>query len=86
MSSAELLDLLEFLPDASAVRTAQRGGDWSTEEYLRARLIKEVAYSRGADIDGLQSPLEEYQAVEKTDWLKRRHDENLAQLKRKAVT
>lgn len=86
MTSAELLDILEFLPDESAYQTALRGGDWSTREYLRARLIKEVAYSRGAEIDGLESPLEQYQSVEKVDWLKRRHDENLAQMRRKKVS
>lgn len=86
MSSAELLDILEFLPDTSAYQTARRGGDWSTEQYLQARLIKEVAYSRGAEIDGLQSPLEQYQFVEKQDWLKTRHDENLAQMRRKKVS
>lgn len=86
MSSAELLDILEFLPDASAYQTALRGGDWSTKEYLRARLIKEVAYSRGAEIDGLESPLEEYQEVEHQDWMKTKHDENLAQMRGKKVS
>lgn len=86
MSSAELLDILEFLPDTSAYQTARRGGDWSTEQYLQARLIKEVAYSRGAEIDGLESPLEQYQIVEKQDWLKTRHAENLAQMRRKKVS
>lgn len=86
MTSAELLDLVEFLPDESSYQTARRGGDWSTEQYLKARLIKEVAYSRGAEIDGLESPLEQYQIVEKQDWLKTRHAENLAQMRRKKVS
>lgn len=87
MSSRELLELIEFLPDESAYRTALRCGDWSRAEYREARLVNEMALSR-ADNGGtmpelVQSPLEEHAANAVDLYRIQKHAENLARLQGK---
>lgn len=78
----------EFLPERSALNTAMRGGDWSSEEYRQARMINELAGSRADNRDYIPdwvlSPLQIKAEREHEDWQKRRHDENLAQLRGEA--
>ena len=93
MSSRELLELIEFLPDTSAYKTALRRGDWSTEQYIQARIGEELAYSRadGAgytpDVDMFRSPMQLHMANAVDAYRVKAHQDNLAQLKgkRKAV-
>lgn len=58
MTSAELLDLIEFLPDDSATKTAERFGDWSDADYRTARLINELALMRYEQAGGQKPTLE----------------------------
>lgn len=85
MTSAELLDLIEFLPDDSATKTAERFGDWSDADYRTARLINELALMRYEQAGGQKptlemSPAQEYFKREKDDWRVQRHAEVSAQL------
>ena len=88
MSSAELLDLLEFLPDESATKTAERAGDWTEEQYRQARIINEVASMRYERSGGHKpqlemSPGQKFLKREKDDWRAERHAEVSAQLTRR---
>lgn len=93
MSSRELMEIIDHLPDTSAYQKARRGGDWSPAEYREARLVNEMALSR-ADHSSympelVQSPIEQHieQAVDR--YRIEAHDRNLAQLQgknRKAVS
>jgi hypothetical protein len=93
MSSRELLEFIDFLPDESAYRTARRGGDWSDKEYREARLVNETALAR-SDNSGympelLLSPLQQHLEDQLVEYRVKKHDSNLAQLQgknRKAVT
>lgn len=85
MSSGELLDLIEFLPDDSATKTAERFGDWSQAEYRIARLINEIALMRYEQSGGQKptlemSPAQEHFKHEKDEWRVQRHADNSAQL------
>lgn len=85
MSSSELLDLIEFLPDDSATKTAERFGDWSPDEYRTARLINEIALMRYEQAGGQKptlevSPAQEFMKREKDDWRVQRHAEVSAEL------
>lgn len=85
MSSSELLDLLEFLPEESATKTAERSGDWSTHEYRAARIVNELALMRYEHAGGQKpnldlSPGEQFVKQEKDEWRTRRHAEVSAQL------
>lgn len=85
MSSAELLDLLEFLPDDSATKTAERAGDWTPEQYRQARIINEIASMRYEQSGGHKpqfelSPGQQFLKREKDDWRAKRHAEISAQL------
>lgn len=85
MSSAELLDLIEFLPDDSATKTAERFGDWSDADYRVARLINELALMRYEQAGGQKptlelSPAQQYFKREKDDWRVERHAAVSAQL------
>lgn len=57
MSSAELLDLLDGLPDTSRYKGALRGYpfgleyEWAPEEYREARIAKELAAMNSANGD-----------------------------------
>jgi hypothetical protein len=72
-----------FLPERSAFNTALRGGDSSPTEYREGRIINELAAANAAG-RGYEPWLSHGQkAAEKEheDWQKRRHDENLKQLR-----
>ena len=71
MSSAELLDLLEFLPDESATKTAERAGDWSAGQYLAARVVNELALMRYEHAGGVKPTLELSPAA---SWVKRQDE------------
>lgn len=90
MSSAELLDLLEFLPDESATKTAERMGDWSDGEYRSARTVNELALMRYEHAGGQKpvldlSPGQLFVKREKDEWRVRKHAEVSAQLRGKEV-
>lgn len=66
MSSRELLELLECMPEESEYKRALDGypygveRDWTRVEYLAARHVAEIAASRGTfDPEGLVSPVEQ---------------------------
>lgn len=85
MSSSELLDMLEFLPDDAATKTAERFGDWTDDQYRMARLVNELALMRYEQAGGQRptlesSPAQEFLKREKDDWRVRRHAEVSAQL------
>jgi hypothetical protein len=46
MSSYELLELLEYMPERGAFKTAARGGEWSREEAVWAHIANELAKLR----------------------------------------
>ena len=48
MSSYELLELLEFMPERGAFKTAARGGEYSGEEKVWAQIANEIAILRSA--------------------------------------
>lgn len=85
MSSSELLDLLEFLPDESATKSAERLGDWSEDQYRQARLINELALMRYEHAGGSKptldmSPAQRWLKRDDEDYRLRRHAEVSAQL------
>jgi hypothetical protein len=88
MSSRRLLTLIDGLPEESLFKTwALRGGDWSSAEYREARMINEVALSR-ADGKGymptlIKSPWQIADDEATDDFRRRKHDENLQQLRGK---
>jgi len=46
MSSYELLELLEYMNDRGAFKTAARGGEWSKEEAIWTHIANEIAKLR----------------------------------------
>ncbi len=48
MSSYELLELLEFMPERGAFKTAARGGEFSGDEKVWAQIANETAILRSA--------------------------------------
>lgn len=46
MSSYELLELIEFLPEDSAYRSARRGGEFSQDELVKRETFNELARLR----------------------------------------
>jgi hypothetical protein len=85
MSSSELLDLLDFLPDEAATKTAERAGDWHAEQYRQARIINELACMRYEHAGGHKpslemSPAQLWLKREKDDWRAERHAAVSAQL------
>ena len=48
MSSYELLELLEFMPERGAFKTAARGGEFSGEEKVWVQVANELAVLRAA--------------------------------------
>lgn len=85
MSSAELLDLLEFLPEESATKTAERSGDWTSDQYRMSRIVNEVALMRYERSGGQRpqlemSPGQQYVKREKDAWRVERHAEVSKQL------
>lgn len=91
MSSSELLDLLEFLPEESATKTAERMGDWTSDQYRIARLVNEIALMRYERAGGQKpqldvSPGQEFFKREKDSWRVERHKAGLRQLMGEAVS
>lgn len=58
MSSYELLELLEFMPDRGAFKTAVRGDEFSEEEKIWAQIANELMVLRTAYVPGVKA--EEY--------------------------
>lgn len=78
MSSSELLDLLEFLPDEAATKTAERMGDWTGDQYRQARVVNEIALMRYERSGGQRpvlemSPGQDFVKREKDQWRVERH-------------
>lgn len=48
MSSYELLELLEFMPERGAFKTAARGGEYSSDEKVWVQIANEIAVLRAA--------------------------------------
>ena len=86
MTSRELLVILDGLPERSEFKTwAFRGGDWTSEQLISARIANQLALSRadGRDyeFDLILSPYEQAKELVHDDWQRTRHDEVLAQLR-----
>lgn len=58
MSSYELLELLEFMPERGAFKTAARGGEFSSEEKAWTQIANEIAVLRAAYVPKVKG--EEY--------------------------
>ena len=58
MSSYELLELLEFMPERGAFKSAARGGEFSGDEKVWAQIANELAVLRAAYVPGVKG--EEY--------------------------
>jgi hypothetical protein len=73
----------DFLPEDSVFNTALRGGDSSPQEYREGRIINELmsAFPSGRAWDPWLSHGQRFAEKAHEDWLVRRHDENLAQLR-----
>lgn len=77
MSSYELLELLEFMPERGAFKTAARGGEYSGDEKVWVQIANEIAILRAAYVpkaDGEKwgsqihlSPLKIKELVEKAE-------------------
>lgn len=91
MSSSELLDFLEFLPEESATKSAERMGDWSQDQYRQARIVNELALGRYEHAGGTKpaldlSPAEKWIKQQDEDHRLKRHQEVSAQLHGEVVT
>lgn len=58
MSSYELLELLEFMPERGAFKTAVRGGEWTEEQDVWAQIANELAILRAVQAPKVKA--EEY--------------------------
>lgn len=58
MSSYELLELLEFMPERGAFKSAARGGEFSGDEKIWVQIANEIAVLRAAYVKGVKG--EEY--------------------------
>lgn len=91
MDSRRLIALLDGLPDESSFKTwAIRGGDWSDDQYVQARLVNETALSR-ADGKGympsmLKSPMQIAEDNAADEYRAKRHQDTLRELQRKERT
>lgn len=91
LDSRRLIALLDGLPDESSFKTwAIRGGDWSDDQYVQARLVNEMALSR-ADGKGympsmLKSPMQIAQETAEDEYRSKRHHDTLRELQRKERT
>lgn len=61
MSSYELLELLEFMPERGAFKSAARGAEYSEEEKFLAQIANELMVLRSAYVPGVRA--EEYGAT-----------------------
>lgn len=86
MDSRRFIALLDGLPDESAFKTwAIRGGDWSEDQYVQARLVNEMALSR-ADGKGympsmLKSPMQLAEENAADEYRAKRHHDTLRELR-----
>jgi len=86
MDSRRLISLLDGLPDESSFKTwAIRGGDWTDDQYVAARLVNEVALSR-ADGKGympsmLKSPMQIVVENSEDEYRSKRHHDALRELR-----
>lgn len=80
MSSRELLELIDYLPDRSAYKTARRRGDWSDEEYRQADTINSIACQLD-NYTPVLSPMQQHIENAVDDYRVKRHADNLAQLR-----
>src|ERR1700758_1497715 len=55
MSSYEMLELLEFLPDEGVFKTALRDGEWSQRQHALFQCANELAILRSAQVSGTDS-------------------------------
>jgi hypothetical protein len=77
MSSYELLELLEFMPERGAFKTAARGGEYSGEEKVWVQIANEIAVLRASYVPKVKgeeygsqlhfSPLKIKEMVDKAD-------------------
>jgi hypothetical protein len=77
MSSYELLELLEFMPERGAFKTAARGGEYSQEEKVWVQIANELAVIRAGFMPKVKgeeygsqlhySPLKLQEMIEKAD-------------------
>lgn len=77
MSSYELLELLEFMPERGAFKSAARGGEYSGEERVWVQIANEMAVLRAGMVPGVKgeeygsqifySPVKLKEMVEKAD-------------------
>lgn len=58
MSSYELLELLEWMPERGAFKTCARGGEFSNDEKIWVQIANEIAVLRAAYVQGVKG--EEY--------------------------
>lgn len=58
MSSYELLELLEFMPEEGAFKTAARGGEYTHDQKVQVQIANEIAVLRAAYVNGVKG--EEY--------------------------
>lgn len=90
LDSRRLLLLIEGLPPESLFNTwAMRGGDWTEDQYVQARIVNELALSR-ADGKGymptlLKSPLQIANDEADDNYRRVRHEETLKELSGKEV-
>jgi hypothetical protein len=86
IDSRRLLTLLDGLPEESSFKKwAIRGGDWTEDQYVQARLVNEVALSR-ADGKGympelLKSPMQIAADDTADEYRNRRHQDALRELR-----
>jgi hypothetical protein len=86
MDSRRFISLLDGLPDESSFKTwAVRGGDWTEDQYVFARLVNEVALSR-ADGKGympsmLKSPMQIVVENAEDEYRTKRHNDALRELR-----
>lgn len=85
LDSRRVLALLDGLPDESMFKTwAIRGGDWSEQQYIAARLVNEMALAR-ADGKGympvlLKSPYQRAEDDAEDAWRREKHLDTLREL------
>lgn len=58
MSSYELMELLEFMPETGAFKSAARGGEYSGDQKVWVQIANEIAVLRAAYVQGVKG--EEY--------------------------
>ena len=77
MSSYELLELLEFMPERGAFKSSARGGEYSGDEKVWVQIANEMAVLRAGMVPGVKgeeygstifySPVKLKEMIEKAD-------------------